>query len=305
MDRRLRHLSLLRCFASAARHQSYSKAADELAITQAAVSQQIRNLENSLGVKLFERSGRQMLLTHQGKTLSEYVNKSFDLLSQGFDRISAEPEDGVLTVTAAPSFSSYWLVPRLWRFSIRHPNISVRAVSSTHFEELKHSEIDIAIRQYDNPEGKQYQELLFEDPIYPYCTPDLVLEMNLNHPSKLKDCWLVQAIDPGRFTWSTWFKKAGVEVQSEVLSWIEVTTWEMGINAVMSGHGVCLAASSIAEELVRRGVLVCPFEVPIEPGVTYGMLYDESSPKIARIKTFCNWLREEVKMSAPNPAPSI
>lgn len=125
--------------------------------------------------------------------------------------------------------------------------------------------------------------------------------MNLNHPEKLKECWLVQAIDPGRFTWAQWFKNAGVDVQSEVLSWIEVTTWEMGINAVMSGHGVCLAASSIAEELVRRGALVCPFEVPIEPGMTYALEYDDTSPKIERIRTFCNWLREEVKMSEANP----
>lgn len=303
MDRRLRYLPALRSFEAAARHQSYSRAAEELSITQAAVSQQVRNLEDHFRVKLFYRVGRQMKLTQQGRTLAEYVSRAFGELSEGFDRISTEPEDGVLTVTAPPSFSSYWLVPRLWRFSVKHPNINVRAVASTQLEDLKHSDIDIAIRQYDDPSDDNAGDLLFDDPVYPYCTPDLVTQMNLTSPEKLMDCWLVQPIDSGRFNWERWFKHVGVDTKKTKLSWIEVTTWEMGINAVMSGHGVCLAASSIAEELVRRGVLVCPFEISIEPGVRFSLLHEDNSPKLARINTFREWLKEEVKMSSPNPQP--
>ena len=218
MDRRLRHLALLRCFESAARHQSYSLAAKELAITQAAVSQQIRNLEQHLAVKLFSRSGRKMLLTQQGKTLAEHVSQSFALLSQGFDRIQVEPEDGVITVTAALSFSSVWLVPRLWKFSALHPNISVRAVASVQLEDVRHSDIDVAIRQADKVQTDLYQETLLEDPVYPYCSPNLVEHMQLDCPEKLLDCWLVEAINPIVSAGITGSKKPGLNQETRYLT---------------------------------------------------------------------------------------
>lgn len=294
MDKRLRTISLLRCFECAARNQSYSRAAQELSITQAAVSQQIRNLEQHLGVKLFSRAGRYMELTQQGKTLSEYVGKAFGLLSKGFDKIMVEPEEGVLTVTAALSFCSVWLVPRLWKFSALYPHISVRAVASVQLEDLRHTDIDIAIRQGDQIESDVFQELLLVDPVYPYCSPELVEHMELNSPEKLAECWLVEAIDPGRFNWKSWFEKANVEVEQGLINWIEVTTWEMGLNAVMSGHGVCLASKGMASEMVTRGLLVCPFDIPINPGLKFTLLYDEESPKEARIKVFTDWLKGEL-----------
>lgn len=294
MDKRLRHIALLRCFESAARHQSYSKAAVELSITQAAVSQQIRNLEQHLAVTLFTRVGRNMLLTKQGKTLFDYVGQAFVLLSEGFDRIKYEPEDGVLTVTAPPSFSSIWLVPRLWKFSSQHPNITVRAIASQQIEDLRHTDIDIAIRQTEKVVADVYSELLISDAVYPYCSPELVKDVNLDSPEKLKDCWLVEAIDPGLHSWKNWFVAANVDVQEDLLSWIEVTTWEMGINAVVSGHGVCLASESMASQLVERGVLVCPFKIPTQHHLKFHLLYDESSPKKSRINIFRDWLRSEV-----------
>lgn len=301
MDKRLRFISHLRCFESAARFQSYSQAARELSVTQAAVSQQIRNLEQQLGVKLFSRQGRNMLLTQQGQTLAEYVRQAFSTLSSGFDKIMVEPEDGVLTVTASLSFSSVWLVPRLWKFSSQYPNISVRAVASAQLEELRYSDIDVAVRQADEIKADVHQEVLIVDPVYPYCSPNLVEEMDLHSPEKLADCWLVEAIDPGRFSWKTWFDTAGVEMQREWISWIEVTTWEMGLNAVMSGHGVCLASASMASELVNKGLLVRPFDIPIEPGLKFTLLYDKESPKLARINIFAEWLKTELTQGDSSP----
>ena len=294
MDKRLRLISHLRCFESAARFQSYSRAATELSVTQAAVSQQIRNLEQQLGVKLFKREGRSMLLTQQGQTLAEYVRRAFTTLSSGFDKITVEPEEGVLTVTASLSFSSVWLVPRLWKFSSQYPNISVRAVASAQLEELRYSDIDVAVRQADEIKAEVHQEQLIVDPVYPYCSPSLIEEMDLDSPEKLAECWLVEAIDPGRFSWKSWFDLAGVKMQRDLISWIEVTTWEMGLNAVMSGHGVCLASASMASELVNKGLLVRPFDIAIEPGLKFTLLYDKSSPKLARINIFADWLKREL-----------
>lgn len=296
MDKRLRHIALLRCFDAAARHQSYSLAANELSITQAAVSQQIRNLEEHLQVKLFAREGRAMRLTKQGKTLSKSVGKAFNELSLGFDRIQVEPESGVLTVTASPSFCSRWLVPRLWKFSALFPGIQVRALASAQYEDVRHSDIDVAIRQGEKHIDNVHQETLFIDPVFPICSPRVFEEAQLTSPERISQCWLVEAIGVGRsgFSWKDWFELAGVPINSEQYKWMEVTTWEMGINAVLSGHGIFLTSGCMAQDLIESGALVKPFDIQIEPGLRFSLLYDEESPRITRIKVFTDWLRGEL-----------
>jgi LysR family glycine cleavage system transcriptional activator len=298
MDKRLRHIALLRCFDAAARHQSYSLAAQELSITQAAVSQQIRNLEEHLQIKLFSRQGRSMRLTKQGKTLSESVGKAFSELSLGFDRIQVEPENGVLTVTASPSFCSRWLVPRLWRFSVLHPGVQVRALASSQYEDVRHSDIDVAIRQGEMQVDNVHQETLFIDPVFPICSPRVFEEEQLSSPEKINQCWLVEAIGVGRsgFSWKDWFELAGVPVDPQCYNWMEVTTWEMGINVVLSGHGIFLTSGCMAQDLIESGALVKPFDIQIEPGLRFSLLYDEESPRIARIRVFTEWLKGELQV---------
>ncbi|WP_133468814.1 LysR substrate-binding domain-containing protein [Paraglaciecola marina] len=296
MDKRLRHIALLRCFDAAARHQSYSLAANELSITQAAVSQQIRNLEAHFKVKLFNREGRAMRLTKQGKTLSASVAKAFNELSYGFDRIQAEPEAGVLTVTASPSFCSRWLVPRLWKFSALYPKVQVRALASPQYEDVRHSDIDVAIRQGEKQVNNVHQEVLFVDPVFPICSPRVYQDEKLTTPDKINQCRLVEAINSGQvgFSWKDWFKLAKVDIEPNCYKWVEVTTWEMGINAVLSGHGVFLTAGSMAQDLIDSGALIKPFDIQIEPGLKFSLLYDEESPRINRINVFTEWLKIEL-----------
>lgn len=296
MDKRLRHIGLLRCFEAAARYQSYSLAADELAISQAAVSQQIRNLELSLEIKLFVRQGRSMMLTKQGLTLFESVGKAFVELSYGFDRIQTEPEEGMLTVTASPLFCSRWLVPRLWKFSVLHPNIQVRALASAQYEDVRHSDIDVAIRQGEVNVEKVHQELLLKDPVFAVCSPRVLEEFALTAPARVSSCWLVEAIGVGRkgVSWKDWFTLAEVPVQAGKLNWMEVTTWEMGINAVLSGHGIFLTSGCMVQDLLDSGALVRPFDIQIEPGLSFSLLFDEESPRLSRIKVFTDWLKLEL-----------
>jgi LysR family glycine cleavage system transcriptional activator len=299
MDKRLRHIGLLRCFDAAARHQSYSLAAEELSISQAAVSQQVRNLEDHVQVKLFSREGRSMRLTKQGKTLSNSVTKAFSELSLGFDRIQIEPEKGVLTVTASPSFCSRWLVPRLWKFSSFCPDIQVRALASGQLEDVRHSEIDIAIRQGEKYVNNVHQETLILDPVFPVCSPKVIEEYGLTCPAQLSHCRLVEAIDhncsnrSNGISWNDWFALAGIPTNSDQNRWIEVSTWEMGINAVLSGHGIFLTSGCMAQDLLESGALIKPFDIQIEPGLKFSLLYDEESPRMARIKVFTDWLKKE------------
>jgi LysR family glycine cleavage system transcriptional activator len=297
MDRRLRYLSLLRCFDAAARHQSYSLAAQELSITQAAVSQQIRNLEQHLKLKLFVRKSRKMVLTQQGTTLVEYVAKAFDLVSQGFDRIQIEPEEGVLRVTTSLSFASIWLVPRLWKFAELYPAISVKILVTADLEDLRHSELDIAIRQGDSTQNEVYQEVLFDDPVFPVCSPKLIAATKLDSPEQINCCQLIDMHGPGRYSWQNWFAAAGASFRQEQLSWIEVYSWEMGINSVMAGQGICLASSILTQEMIERGLLAKPFKAQLEPGLRFSMLYDDESPRLARIRIFSDWLKAELKLA--------
>ncbi|WP_340678342.1 LysR substrate-binding domain-containing protein [Paraglaciecola sp.] len=294
MDKRLRALPLLRCFEACARHQSYSVAADELAITQAAVSQQIRNLEQQLAVQLFARDGRKMHLTKSGATLFIAVTEAFATLSGAFSGIQTEPIAGVLTVTASHSFCSRWLVPRLWKFSVLYPDIAVRALASPQFEELRHSDIDVAIRQGDNFVTKVHQELLLVDPVFPVCSVKVASLLKTDSALSVCDMWLVEAIPPGLFSWRNWFEKARIEMQPGKLNWIEVTTWEMGINAVLSGHGICLSSAIMVQDMLDSGLLVKPFDIALEPGLKFSLLYDEESPRLARIQAFREWLKSEL-----------
>ncbi|MDF2178655.1 LysR substrate-binding domain-containing protein [Aliiglaciecola sp. CAU 1673] len=294
MDKRLRLLPVMRCFDAAARHQSYSKAADELAITQAAVSQQIRSLEQTLGVKLFVRDGRLMRLTARGNSLAEHVSQALSLMVEGFNKVQCEPEEGVLTVTTSGSFASMWLMPRLWKFSLRHPGISVRVMASPQLEDLRHSELDVAIRQTNRQFPDLCQEVLIREPVFPVCSKQLIQDVKLDHPSKIKQCWLVEGYDPGPFSWRNWFELAGLDYQKDTLRWMEVGSWEMAINAVAAGHGICLSTPSLAGEMIRRGILVKPFAIAIEPGLTFTVLHDPDSPRLSRILAFRQWLKDEV-----------
>ncbi|MBN7819652.1 LysR substrate-binding domain-containing protein [Bowmanella yangjiangensis] len=301
MDKRLRHLPALRCFDAAARNQSYRQAADELAITQAAVSQQIRALEEGLGVKLFYRDGRRMRLTARGQTLANSVEQAFAQLVRGFNTVQCEEAAGVLTVTTTGSFASMWLMPRLWKFSVEHPQVSIRVMASPYIEDLRHGDIDIAIRQGNGVWNELCQEVIISDPVFAVCSKRMADEMQLTDPAQVNQCLLVEGHDPGLFSWQNWFSQAGLEFNRKALRWVEVATWEMSINAVAAGHGICLSTSTLAGELIKRGTLVRPFEIEITPGPTFSILHNPDSPRLARIKVFRDWLKKEL---AENNSPA-
>lgn len=296
MDKRLHLLPSLRFFETAARLESYSAAAIELGVTQAAVSQQIRSLESALGVKLFYRHHRAMRLTSVGNTLHQHVRHGFDQILSGFNRIQSEPLEGTVTVSTTPSFASRWLMPRLWRFSSLHPMVSIRVLTDKALAELKHSDIDVAIRQgvIEEQDPQLEYQLLFEEPVYPMCSPELAKSIKFTHPEKILKCWLIHGEAARDFSWERWFKRAGVHIEEKPAQWMEVSTFELGLSAVMAGHGVCLATDSLAGDLIERGLLVKPFNIGISPGVRYSVIHNSISPRIGRINLFKTWLNDEV-----------
>lgn len=299
MDNRLRHLSGLRFFEAAARHQSYSEAARELFVSQAAVSQKLRQLEQQLGCKLFMRQGREMLLTEKGQQLYLQVSQGFERIITGLNQIQNEPLEGILCVRTPPSFASRWLMPRLWRFTMEHPYIPIRLITDCDSPNIRHSAIDVAIWQgnEDVTESGLKQEFLHEEPVYPFCSVQLAESLQLVHPDQLLQCWLIH-FDSQSFPWSEWFATAGVTVSKETMQWMEVSTFDMALNAVIAGHGACLATDNLAADYVQRGVLVKPFEIGLTPGVRYSLISDPSSSRAARIEAFSDWLRRELAQTS-------
>jgi LysR family glycine cleavage system transcriptional activator len=298
MDARLHHLAGLRYFEVAARLGSYSRAAEELFISQAAVSQKIRQLEDGLGCKLFVRDGREMRLTEQGKTLFKHVSQGLEQIVTGLNQIQSEPVDGLLCVSSTPSFASRWLLPRLWKFSVQYPNIPIRIITSCDAPNLKQGDADLAIWQGEElmPDSTQsmHKEFLFEEAVYPFCSPHLADSLALSSPKQLLSCWLIH-YESGGYPWQSWFKEAGLEMNKESVDWMEVSTFDHAMNAVMAGHGACLASDSLASDYVERGLLIKPFDIGMTPGIQFNLFYDEESPRRHRIQTFAHWLHGELE----------
>lgn len=303
MDARLHHLAGLRYFEVAARLNSYSRAADELCISQAAVSQKIRQLEDGLGCKLFVRDGREMRLTEQGKILFKHVAQGFESIVSGLNQIQNEPVEGLLCVSSTPSFASRWLLPRLWKFSTQYPNIPIRIITSCDGPNLKQGDADIAIWQgedLDTPNGQNlHKEFLFEESIYPFCSPHLAKTIGLSEPKQLLNTWLIH-YESGGYPWQTWFAQAGVAMNKDSVQWMDVSTFDHAMNAVMAGHGACLASDSLANDYVERGLLIKPFEIGMTPGIQFNLFYDGESPRRQRIFAFAQWLHSEISSPTRN-----
>ncbi|WP_281558749.1 LysR substrate-binding domain-containing protein [Thalassomonas sp. RHCl1] len=309
MDKRLKHLSVLRGFESAARHNSYSKAAEELFISQAAVSQQMRQLEQSLGVKLFMRQKREMQLTPSGETLYQATNQAFRLLTQALNNIQGEEVAGSLTITSTQSFASLWLMPRLYRFSIKHPEISIKIAGSNHIEDLQHSHIDLAIRFGSGARQQTkpglYCEAFGQEEVYPVCTPALAAEMALKKPQDILKCWLVNLRYAKLSNWPAWFEEAGIKNYQQHKLWTEVTSTDLALSAVLSGHGITLSSKSLFTQYVNTGQLVIPFDIKHPITVPRYLVFDENSAKKQRLAVFINWLKEEMHAyeNSTQPAP--
>jgi LysR family glycine cleavage system transcriptional activator len=299
MDKRLKHLNALRCFESAARHKSYSKAAQELFVSQAAVSQQMRLLEDVLEIKLFMRSGRNMQLTQSGEKLYQSTHQALMLLIKGLNSIQTEGLAGDLTITSTQSFCSLWIMPRLFRFAQLYPDINIKILGSNHVEDIQVEHIDIAIRFSTKDRMKMDEQLTYEQfgevPVYPVCSPNLLNHMQLNTPQDLLKCSLVSFANETIVTWKDWFKHAGVEGYELHSQKTEVTSSDMALSAVLSGHGAMLSASSFLTPYLQSKQLIVPFKIRHPVKWQQYIVFDPNSARLKRIGVFVDWVKAEMK----------
>ncbi|MCG7561374.1 LysR substrate-binding domain-containing protein [Pseudoalteromonas sp. McH1-42] len=292
-----KNINLLVTFECAARHQSYSLAAAELCISQAAVSQQMRMLEQQLGQRLFVRVGRQMQLTQAGCTLAEHTGPALTMIGHGINSLRQEELAGELSISSTQAFNTLWLMPRLQEFASLYPQIRIRLHSSASFEDLRHARIDLAIRFGTQVEKHTPTTLACEyfgtSPVLPVCSAQLASSLPLNTPADLLATWLVSLEQPGAYDWPSWFEAQQVADYVDHPHWTYVNSTDMALSAVANGHGVTLAVSYLFRRQLDNGELVVPFQLPHPNPVKRYLVYDPNSARIARLQTFMNWLKAQ------------
>ncbi|NNG04316.1 MAG: transcriptional regulator GcvA [Inquilinus sp.] len=288
---RLPTLNALRAFEAAGRHLSFTRAAEELHVTQAAVSHQIKSLEEQLGMRLFRRGPRGLLLTDVGQTYLPEVRDAFAKLTAATQRLRARDAHGAITVSVLPSFASRWLVPRLPRFRSANPEIDVRVAADDHLVDFDRDDVDVAIRygRGDYP-GLRTDRFMTEE-LFPVCSPALLNgDPPLERPEDLARHTLLH--DDMRLDWRMWLMAAGVEgVDPHRGASFNSST--LVLQAAVDGQGVALGRSALAGDDLAAGRLVRPFAVSLPAEFAYYIVCPEHTADRPSIRTFRHWLLGE------------
>jgi len=295
---RLPSLNALKVFWAAARHGSFVKAANELHVTASAVSLQIRQLEDELGLKLFERTPKGLALTSAGSRVLPDVNAAFDKLRATFATLNDAEEGAVLTVSAAPSFAAKWLLPRLNRFLSAHPDIEVSIKATVELADFERGEADLGIRYGRGGYPDLETELLMREMVFPVCSPELlngqkkVTAEFLNSVNLLHDDSADQnEALPG---WKMWLRAASIDD----VDWRKGPRFNqtvLAIEAAAAGLGVALAPAALVDGDIASGRLVRLASAELSEPFAYYLVYPAMKADRSSVKAFRAWLQEELR----------
>lgn len=300
-------LSALHGFEASARLLSFTKAAEELYVTQGAISRQVRQLEDFLGVALFERFTRRIQLTDAGEELYTVVAEVLDQLSNVAQRVQRRKHVEILTVSVLPSFASAWLMPRLYLFTEKHPSIEIRLHTSIDPVGFSSSGPDVAIRVGRVP-GKHYErhqprielemaenwrgihiDELIPDRLVAVCSPKLLSEMGPLTPQDIANLPLIHTTSR-RFAWPDWLHAHGVTDQGGVARGPEMGHFFMSIEVATRGRGVAIVPDIVARQELELGRLVVAYESDLQSAGDYCLLIPDGNLQRAPIVLFRDWL---------------
>ncbi len=289
--RRLPPLNSLRAFEAAARHLSFTKAAGELHVTQAAISHQIRALEEWLGLPLFKRQNRSLLLTDAGQAYLPAMREAFDRIHDATVKIQHREQGSGLTVSTFTSFAAKWLLPKLGRFTTAHPETEIRLAISDDFVDFGSGEVDVAVR-YGRGDWKGVElDRLMTEVVFVVCSPKLLVgEHPLRRPEDLQHHTLLHDDLPEG--WDTWLDAAGVKVQARRV--LAFNHSEMVLQAAIDGLGVALGRSVLVADDLATGRLIKPFDLQLPAQSAYYFACPDGMGDRPKIKAFREWLAEEV-----------
>ncbi|WP_340614110.1 transcriptional regulator GcvA [Xenorhabdus thailandensis] len=289
MSKRLPPLNALRVFDAAARHLSFTKAAEELFVTQAAVSHQMKSLEDFLGLKLFRRRNRSLLLTEEGQSYYLDIKEIFTAINDATRKLQARSAKGALTVSLSPSFAIQWLVPRLSGFNQSFPGIDVRIQAVNREEDKLADDVDVAIFYGRGNWPGLRTDRLYPEYLLPVCSPALLTgDRPLKTPADLAKHTLLH--DSSRRDWQAYIRQLDMQQQINVQQGPIFSHSAMVIQAAVHGQGVALANNVMAQNEIDAGRLVCPFnDVLVSKNAFYLVCHDNQA-ELGKIAAFRKWI---------------
>jgi DNA-binding transcriptional LysR family regulator len=291
---------LLRGFEAAARLLSFTRAGEELHLTQSAVSRQMQELESQLGARLFERRHRALALTEAGQQFYAAAAQVLATMRAATDRLRAQSGRRALAVTTTHSFAALWLIPRLAGFTRAHPGVDVRISADTRVQDLERDGMDVAIRHGPASLAGPNAERLFGERVFPVCNPKLLQDKSrpLKTPADLSRHVLLAYDDPDvRHPWLHWRSWLEVEGLSELkpAGRISFSGYEQIIAAAVAGHGVALGRTPLLKDALASGELVATFKRSADPARAYYAVVSPNAQSRPEVAAFTAWLKSEAK----------
>jgi LysR family glycine cleavage system transcriptional activator len=283
-------LNALKAFEAAARSESFTRAAEELSVTQGAVSHQVKALEETLGLKLFHRERQRLMITEAGREYLSVVRDALDRIALGTERLLNRQSSGVLTVSTSPDFAAKWLVNRLGRFAEKYPSIDLRVSASTQYVDFAREDVDVAIRHGDGSWPGLDVVRLYPERLFPVCSPKLVSGRNrITKAADLQKFPLLRLEDAKN--WKRLFEAAGIA--GPVGPGPVLNRASMLIDAAIDGQGVALARTALAAWDLINGRLVRPIDVSLRMANTYWIVCPKAASNVPKIATFRDWVLAE------------
>ncbi|MEM1234655.1 MAG: transcriptional regulator GcvA [Pseudomonadota bacterium] len=296
MSDRLPPLTALRAFEAAARHMSFAKAADELNVTPAALSFQIKSLEEHLGEPVFRRLNRAVELTEAGRTLAPGCSDGFSALQGAWRAVRRLTDQSNLTVTAGPAFTAKWLAPRLFEFAQAHPEIELRFSASLRMMDFNRDAVDVAIRfGTGGPDKGHFTVPLASEWVTPVMVPELAQRyatLDALRDAPLITDLSIDFLEPNP-NWAAWFRAVGVappEVHGPTFSQAD-----HAVDAALAGVGVVLGRRALCIKDIAEGRLVAPYRIALNTGARFRFICPKGLENRPQIKAFLEWIMAEIE----------
>lgn len=285
-------LGTLAVFEAAARLGGFTKAADELGVTQAAVSRQIRALEEDLNTPLFVRGHRKIQLTAAGRVLAEAVGQSFERIADAIEVVRHPTRPEMLTVSTTLAFSHFWLLPRLPSFRTEHPGLELRVISQDTPIDLRDGEIDVILRFGRSPFRDGRTVASFPEMAYPVCSPEFAERLGPDFDvARLAELPLIEMdpVEPAWMTWRRWFDLAGMK-RPQRRSGLRFNHYSDAVYAAINGEGVSLGWHRVLERPLADGRLVRLGDLAVEPEEGHHLVVRETATGESAVAAFTGWI---------------
>ena len=288
-------LRSIKAFEASARLLSFTKAAEELHVTQAAISHQIKNLEHITGVKLFDRYNRSLKLTFEGRLYLISIRNALESIEKATRQLKNKDASGTLNISVLPSFASKWLSKRIWKFQQQHHELDVRLSAFEWLTDFNKDDCDIAIRYSSDPTYPGLNaELFLEEDVFPVCSKQLYDSFDGNiQPESLLKANLYHE-DFTTEDWHDWFDAVGIKAKPK-LRGTRFSHMATMLEAVENHQGFALGRTPLVQDDIKRGLLVAPFDIKIKGKMSYYLVYPSSTENDQKLQIIRQWLFAEAE----------